>query len=419
MAIVSISALASSDLDDGHFYWMYKSIREQSAAFSELAAVTIGPLASASEFSEGVITDDAPRFRFRVGPFFMVRHRWQRVIQRIVELHQAGYGRFQFYDGGLPELFIALVLSKRLPQAQFVYNFHWATQWVEVCRAGRPSAAFLRSAIRRVLHNRPRNLIISAETKKLALLLEETFGVGFRAYPVFSALQITQQREWELRTYDVLVFPQRASEILHSLRLLERLRLSGLTVHIATKRVCWNEWFASAQHQTDLAILASSVSPTLTPLERDDYLSLMENVKVVVLPYFDPYFEWGSSGKFNEAIAAGAFPFVPMNSAIASQSTLAGEHHHYPSDDLSLSAKKIINRLRLGSDSGLRAVTLSDLMQLFEPPSSPTGNPKSAPSRAGLWALLVACFTYREDKHRWTWARLRRKVGGLYDRIAR
>ncbi|MEQ9086701.1 MAG: hypothetical protein RIE23_05785 [Pontimonas sp.] len=96
------------------------------------------------------------------------------------------------------------------------------------------------------------------------------------------------------------------------------------------------------------------------PLPSEQYNEMMASHRVVILPYLKDYFRWGSSGKFNEAIALGTFPMVPDETAIASQSTVDPRIHHFPARSPDVSKRVIMARLAGGFPEGLKPVNFVD-----------------------------------------------------------
>jgi len=112
-----------------------------------------------------------------------------------------------------------------------------------------------------------------------------------------------------------------------------------------------------------------------------------------VLPYLKEYFKWGSSGKFNEAIALGAFPMVPDETAIATQSNLNPHIHQFSPEALEDTKEKIISRLAAGFPNDLNAIRYQDFaewMTGFQPDTSGTIVEQTPYLLLRVWLLEIS-----------------------------
>lgn len=363
--IVSISSSASNSPSDGHFYWMYRYLAERNRRRSTLARTVIGPESAHAPHVTGIISNEAKRRRFRIRTQFERRDNWDRVETAISDYVSAGVSRFQMYDGGLAELSLALKWARKFPSALFLYNFHWALSWLDITESSKFSATLLRFAIRFSLKRAPRNLIICAETKRLGDHLSRRLGAVMLPYPVFSTLRPAKPTPWSNRPVDVLIFPANNArkDLRIALTLGGKLQLSGLQVRVVARETdIRSEWEdLTAPRPNGLG----SDSFVFTPLDKGRYTKLLANARVVVLPYTNEYFRFGSSGKFNEAIAAGAFPFCFEGTAIAGCSQLPESAHFLPTDGLDIARDQILQRVASGFDTRLVPATIADLDLLF------------------------------------------------------
>lgn len=366
MSIVSISPHASNDPGSGHFYWMYRSIFEQKKGF-EPSSFVIGPARADCEHVIGVLSDEARRYKFRVRPFFSYTHNWRKVESEVYRLLNLGAKSFQFYDGGLAELLIAFRFSWKCPNATFLYNFHWALEWVEILTTSRKDCQLLSAALRLALSLKPKNLILTAETKRLSALLESKRIRGVGVYPIWSPIRASPELTWDDRELDVLILPSNYShaELENSLEFTEALGRKSLVAKFATRRETWEEFLSERRVSSIGEHKLTAEDAIFLPLPNKSYETLLKSARVVVLPYLDPYFMWGSSGKFSDAIACGAFPFVPDGTAIASQSTISPELHYLFLDNPSRNLDKISTRLESGFDHELSSPSLQDLSDLI------------------------------------------------------
>lgn len=305
------------------------------------------------------------------------------------------------------ELLVAAKLARHHSPVEVIYNFHWAEDWVGLLSSRKNIARRLARAIRSLIKALPPNLTLSAETKTLARFLTEDLGVTIGVYPIASTISPEKPKEWAARDVDVLFLPQRASEMPNVVKLAGVLSNSGLTPRIVAKNV--------SVGRLGKNLLEGSL--LVGPLTEDRYVDVLTNSRVVVLPYDKAYFQWGSSGKFNEAIACGAFPFAPHWTAIPSQSSGQPDDHRLTFEDLHEAARQIKQRLERGFPPDLKAIFLDDFFEWLPAPTAVPGEKNAEPQnsipRSVVW--LLACL-YRSPSRMY---RGRRALGNLFDTLSK
>ena len=184
---------------------------------------------------------------------------------------------------------------------------------------------------------------------------------------------------------------------------------SGVSVLTALKPDTWTRW-TSRQNSVGLG------APRFLPLESKEYEELLLSSRVVVLPYDKPYFRWGSSGKFNEAIAHGCFPVVPLGTAISSQSSGKSSLHEFAYPEEHSLVRLVTQMLSTPPPDDLVPVFLKDFLKWFasieisETPKPPLL--QIVPS----WILfLAACFYREQGVAERVFSRLRR-ARGIFER---
>ena len=400
--VCSFSNRATCNPADGHYYWMYKSLFDYQNQRGSSAGITFAPAGQLERHLQGILRAGSLGNEFRVSPLSVARYPWRRINSAIENLLRTGLTHIQFYDGGLMELLVATELARRHSSVQFVYNFHWAEDWVGLLSARKNIARGLTQAIRDLIKALPPNLTLSAETKTLANFVAENLGGTIDVYPIASTISPKKPKKWADRDVDVLFLPQRASEIPDVVRLAAMLSNSGLTPRIVAKN--------NIVGQLGRELPEGSV--LVGPLNEDRYVDVLTSSRVVVLPYDKAYFEWGSSGKFNEAIACGAFPFAPHWTAIPSQSSGQPDNHRLTFEDLHQASRQIKQRLEQGFPTDLKAIFFEDFFEWLPTSTEVTGE-KTASGSTGSVIWLLA-FLYRSPSRTY---RARRALGHLFDTL--
>jgi len=405
MFVGAVSSRVSENQAAGHYYWWYAKLDSTQRSSGLPVPATIGPLDSTVNFVQPLISPKATKFEFSLSARALAQYRLRRLLPLLRERKSAGVNHNFFYDGGLTEFWVCFFAAGRIPGVNFIFNFHWADRWMAVLRSPKLSARLLRSSLRWCAHRRPKNLTLSAETDALAGELTERLGVTFRTFPIFSTLKPARVKKWENRELDLLILPQRPSELDFVSLLIDE--LSALNIRSATylKLDTFDRWPASP-------VKKESLNPRFLPLSEKEYSDLLNSARLTLLPYDKPYFEWGSSGKFNEAIALGSFPLVPEGTAISSQSSGDPVFHEIDMTNVEEVAKKIVTLSNLPHLPKLKPVFIEDFLAWAKAPSlSPAG-----PKIGWIICLLLLFFSgifYRQDARL---ASLRFALGSALDR---
>ena len=389
LLLASVSPFASTDSASGHFYWMYRFLHD--AQGMPDSPLTVGVEGVSDSHVEGLLTKQRPKQRLYIGSRGSLEHDESALLSWL----QTGRGKevthVQCYDGALRELLLFTRLARKLPRTVFIFNFHWATDWIQLFCSSHIRQRLLRENLKRNFKVAPANLYFSAETEILAKEIRAMWDINVSVYPIFAMFELTKELPWKERKTDVLFLPQRPHEIEHCSVLAGLLTKKGLSTSIALVPEMKDRARSSPGMTTKLGNFGQVIE---LPLPNEEYQSALQSHRVVVLPYMKEYFRWGSSGKFNEAIALGTFPFVPSDTAIASQSRLGPEPHQYSPLDFQQARDLITMRLREGFPMNLSAIHFGDLVSWVSR-SIPTVEKASAgvrklPSQAPLRALEIS-----------------------------
>lgn len=387
----AFSNRASDDPADGHYFWTYSAIHENQSMRGLNVPTVIGPQKSSVNFIEPFLKRTLYRNEFRVNPFLPFSYKLLRLSQLVARRREEGIQRYFHYDGGLSDYLIISLLALRNPRVHFTFNFHWADQWMLFAKSKKISAILTRGLMRRTIRDAPDNLRFSAETRPFAEELRLVFGHEFSVFPIFSSNNPQRVRAWNRRNIDVLFLPQRRSEMDFVARASRALGEKGVAVLTALRRDTWTRWTNRPNHD-------ARDSPLFLPLGAKEYEELLMSTRVVVLPYDKPYFRWGSSGKFNEAIAHGCFPVVPEGTAIATQSSGEPDRHvfTYPDEE---SLVGLVSRVLASKPAeALTPVLVTDFLEWMSIPNIPETRKLSLSNALAHVFLLFAASFYRDRR---------------------
>lgn len=348
--VMSISVDASSDPNLGHYHWLYKALDEKQRGLVPGFPLNIGPVGEECDFLWGLLPQRRKR-RFIVSPFALERSRLRRLKPALDLARDFGVTHVQFYDGDLVDFFEAILLAFSHRDRIIIYNFHWPLEWLELFRRTDLRGRIFSLVVRALVRDAPKNIYFSAETTKLSDHLQDILQIPVLTYPVMSAHGEIVGHVWNRRKIDLLLIPQNKAEIEFVASVADKAGRANLQVTILAKREIQDDslFRDSRNGRQGFTVLRG-------PLDTEDYIRLLTNSKVVLLPYAKPYFTWGSSGKFSEAIAFGAFPFAPIDSAVCSQSPLGREMHGFEWN-VEDTLRRVMARLDQGMPEKLNPVT--------------------------------------------------------------
>lgn len=383
ISVVGISPGATSCPDSGHFYWQYEHLWkiQQNQEFDARTIARKDQLASHLNPTFG---KKAHHFLFSFGLRALFEYRPILVDRRLKSLPQ-GLGVFvASYDGGFSDFLLVNWLAHKNPEIHFVYNFHWPLQWLAVLRSKSTIGRLLTHLLERVISLPLPNLTFAAETKQLAKALAAFLASDLPVFPIITSFPGHRPIKWENRDFDLLLLPQRRQELEFSKEIAKLAHEKGLKVAI----LAHSKLRASEDHD-GTKIMEEPVEEIWGPLGQEEYSQLLLNSKTAVLPYEKNYGPWMSSGKFNDAIFHGCFPFVPSESAMASQSSIPETMHWYVRASANSALDSVIHVLESGFPKALRAKDLLDL-QTFLKDSKKVAKRQHKPART--YPRLLALF---------------------------
>lgn len=317
--VMSVSMMVSADEKDGHYYWYYKRLANE---FDHADFVSVvGP--------QPAIGDGDVWWRpVLSGPRLERFFGWRPMGLRIRDLHSISAAVkvasdatslvVQFYDGGLDDLVMATFLATKFPTTAFLFNFRPGRYWVPLLSTNRP---FSRQALG-ILRSMPSNVFLCSETTALSAEIEKKILRKLETYPLYSAQEFSSGLAFERRNIDVSFFPKTQDEL--ELCVLIAAELRKVTA-CRTLVSAPHPILGAAREFLDRCFDEVHEGPLAAPL----YRKIFGSSKIVLLPYVKEYFKYGSSGKFNDALLAGAIPLVPRGSAPAGQARDPNSHHHF------------------------------------------------------------------------------------------
>lgn len=282
------------------------------------------------------------------------------------------------YDGALFDFWLVLKLSKTFPTLSLVFNFHYAGDW-----ADRLNNPFFTSTLKDAIHRGPTsNITWLAESERLANLMSSKLDFEVGVWPIFSNLTELEKANSGSKKFDVLVPPLPQHMIGWDRLFFENV----VKVKPDVKVISQN------QHRD--GELVEGLTPTSSQLTKRDYVRVVSESRFTVLPYDSNFHKWGSSGRFEDALALRAFPIVPTSTAMASkfQSHIGLPRDSSP-EEFALAYLQVSREQNLAYPESLQADRLLEILE--EEASRKRETRASATAsflkfRLGLAALLSA-----------------------------
>lgn len=221
---------------------------------------------------------------------------------------------FHFFEGGISELFLGLLLGLFLPNSKFIFNFHQAQIWADIF------SGILLSPVLNVLRYLNKNeafdnWVFTAESQKLGNLISNFLRRQVDAYPIFSIYDIRAGMQSEIRDIDLLFSPGSLDDANFSLELFQQLRSKSKKELNAN--MIWRSARSRVLSDSEYSLFqASNINIISKTLDTEEYRSIHERSKFNILPYSARFYDWGSSGRIEDSLTFGAYPVVPESTAL-------------------------------------------------------------------------------------------------------
>jgi hypothetical protein len=309
--LVFISPQYSSKEVNSHVYWF---VRALDAAATETNDVFTKVLpAGETEAGETTLHHTAlQRRRLTLFPWLRV-YEDMRVIAKLTANKDYEETLIHFYDGGFRELLLVCLLLNKDRDAAASINFTLLEPWLKVFATPRLRSKILSTVLKRMVYNFGGRLSIYSDTEELGRTLFAG-NLAFREYPLFSFLPSPSRLKYPSNERNVmLASPSNSSELDFFLDAVERLEWSNERI---TKVIL--KWGFSASKEQLLRMKELLVEVVPTQLSTSDYVALLEQARVYVLPYLDrDYFKYQSSGRLLDGASYRSEMIVPSNTTLA------------------------------------------------------------------------------------------------------
>ena len=234
--------------------------------------------------------------------------------KKIFELCNSN-SEIHFYDGNFREFL--LLFRCHLEESTFFssFNFQNANEWLSLLKSEKIIARIMRYLMKKSIQNFS-NTKFYAESSNLSDVVNNVLEIQSTAFPVVTNLpRVTVEK---VNRFDVLFMPQSQDEFTKCFEMARKLKtdfnFSFLKIAI---RVSSQLDVSTSNNSEQIVVIDAE-------LNLDDYIELLTGTKVVVLPYFQNFYRWGSSGKYLDSIYLKCVTIVPDSSRMSKDGNIYG-----------------------------------------------------------------------------------------------
>jgi len=323
-AFIDLSTWVKKDPSGGHLFSFHSEILK-SASVSFNPAFILGTREEASETILPIFRRNY--FHRGLGALiqkFGMREDLEKASLTLDSI--AGNKLIHVYEGGFRELtFLSEILASRT-DCSAVFNFFNAEPWSALFSRANPLSGVATRILRQAVEQMQGKVVFTVDTDRFAIKMAGTVGrKKLNVYPLFSNLKANQQLEtsWKSRPVTFMFTPRTYWEkrlVLQTLKVLEQSIQEIIDVVIASR---WTSVFRSSSLKR-LELKKIRVRVQSGPSSEEHYSKLFFDSKVVVLPYLDKHYVYGSSGKLFDARAGGCWVVAPNGTSAGDSVDLNG-----------------------------------------------------------------------------------------------
>jgi hypothetical protein len=287
----------------GHAITFYQALREwNKSELCVISSIDASPLNSIPFFS----AEFSNQYKV-ITPHSVTKFKSDNLFKLAVN---SNFQEILFYDGDFFCFAWAWNLAIKPMRLRVHYNFHFSDYWVPALGIGSKDTLFAKN-LRQLVKNSPDNFFLYAESTNLASEISKKLEIDVTTFPVFSnsyksIRNLLSKPEFE-KDIDVLI-----TSVVESQDWIRNfLKEPNLFVNNNLKIVIQGEEldFSIDETLADFAFLPPDLSEV-------DYSEITARSRISILPYFSSFYNYGSSGRFEDALAASALPIVPPDTAM-------------------------------------------------------------------------------------------------------
>jgi hypothetical protein len=267
--------------------------------------------------------------------------------QRLLKFYNSE-SEIHFYDGNFREFLLLLRLCIEETNCLGSFNFQNANEWQVLLKSKKLSARMIRKCMRIALSH-VSTIKFFAESGNLSSLVNQALAIESSVFPL--ATNLPHKIASKNIKYDVLFMPQSQDEVNECTEIARKLKRSSKfsLLKVAIRM--------SSSLDVDSKNGAEHVVLIRGHLNINKYIEMLSSSKVVVFPYFNNFYEWGSSGKYLDAVYLKTVTVVPENSRMSLEGLEYGYTFSYVNfsfEEISNLISKALNYASTGREVGVR-----------------------------------------------------------------
>ena len=222
-----------------------------------------------------------------------------------------------FYEGGLRDLtFLAELLSQRRDIVA-VFNFFSVEPWAQLLTSKFPGSNYTRKRLGKLITELSENVAFTCDSTRMKALFTKHLELKeISIYPLFSSVRPPAKTDpdWSERKYSFLFTPRTWTEQRLVIKALEIIGSSETKSHCVAIAPRWKSHFNPRKIRN---LQSGSVTAEVIkgPLSYNEYGELFHQSRVVVLPYLDKHYIFGSSGKVLDSRMAHSLTVAPISTS--------------------------------------------------------------------------------------------------------
>lgn len=308
---LDLSAKVTAVQTKGHGYSFHLAL-SNSARELGLAPVTIGPSKESGSFVLPLLSYKSDKGSVGELLAFFSSYLNAVKLKKYIPRSYAQNQLLHVYEGGFREFLIVMWILKWRPDIKVVFNFSLIDPWIDVLNSSSLMTRRTLSGLKSLVRAGGLNFHAYSESEATKQLIWTKLACETATYPLFSSISFRGLGPRN-RTTDICYFPMTESETLFCLDLNQMLSLSApapIKAKIVTK------WGFELPSDLMERALNQGIKVVNKQLSDADYADLYLRTKLVMLPYFDDYYIYSSSGRALDAAVLGAYVFAPTGTAV-------------------------------------------------------------------------------------------------------
>lgn len=285
-------------------------------------AIALGPIEEASTLVTPVLRRKHFKVYFRaLFPYLNL----DKDVERISLIFDQIPGKkfLHVYEGGFREFLLLMKVLERRTDTTALFNFFFLDPWLGLLNSRSRLSKAVRASLATAVTLMKSGVIFTCDSIASQKLLASKLAIPeFPIYPLFSSLKKDhlEIKPWDERKYSFLLTPRTRREKRLVIKILGHMEKKLQGEHNVAISARWNSTFSqkALEQFTNSKLKISLVAGGIS---KQQYSQLFYDTKVLVLPYLDNHYHYGSSGKALDGIMANCYVVAPSRTSVSDLAT--------------------------------------------------------------------------------------------------